>query len=684
MSDLYASINSQHAYTTIAPPDATTSTYAASIIAIEGLNFSGHSVAGTPSTFTVAGWVRAVAMPQPSSWARLFWTAGQFGVALDHTGALNVWFGGFGDRSAVLSTPPAIADTEWHYVAVTCRPGLNATESHITIALDGVVLADRSVAIPASTGSAAFYYLGAGALEFVSWSIWSRALDTVALEVPEFGPPATTSPDDQGLAAAFNFATGPARDVSGHNRSIEAHAGPTYWPRLRLAGLSSFNPATSEQASFFGRVSTLMTWVQLPREFPAAVLTLAKSDADELTLSGVGQLSLTLGAASIPLGPIVPGTVIHLAAEIIRDPDGSSTLSAWLNGNYAGQGTTALAAKGPVPAEFLINQTPFDMAAQGLSIWSRALNPLEILADYQGKSFENFDGLLAGYPLQQDLKDLQGGGAATVHNAQIVDVVDDASVASGIAAALGGCATGPIEAKGAFRFARLSDVADASSAAGAAMSANVEAALQELGEAIVDDATRAHVTNQLRLGHALWSSGVKTGTIETLHDNGHTVFVYHAPDGPVEFLRVEGKLDPVTEWIIVIITDIIAIIGAAFGITTEPGKLANGVRLVMAAMPTIRNTLIHALKEGEISTTGAVVAVIMELSTAGLLLPLIKALVSGSWWSYVFTAVSLLGQILLCIVSGGAALAVKLALAAIAVAKLFFDLSQYPQENAEA
>ncbi|PTS87479.1 hypothetical protein DBR17_05910, partial [Sphingomonas sp. HMWF008] len=62
-------------------------------------------------------------------------------------------------------------------------------------------------------------------------------------------------------------------------------------------------------------------------------------------------------------------------------------------------------------------------------------------------------------------------------------------------------------------------------------------------------------------------------------------------------------------------------------------------------------------------------------------LPLIKALVSGSWWSLIFTAVSLLGQIVLCILSGGAALAVKLALAAIAVAKLFYDLSQYPRKQ---
>ncbi|PTS89003.1 hypothetical protein DBR17_03760, partial [Sphingomonas sp. HMWF008] len=629
MIDLYASINSQHAYTTIAPPDTTTNTNAAVIPTIPGLNFSGHSTPTAPSIFTVAGWVRVGALPDASTWARLFWTAGQFGLAIDNTGALNVWFGGYGDRVPVIATPPAIADTEWHYVAVTCQPGATGTESRITIALDGVILADDVKTIPASGGNAAFYYLGAGALEFVSWSIWSRALDDIALEVPDFGPPTATSPDDQDLAAAFNFATGPAHDVSGHNRTVEAHAGPTYWPRLRLASRSSFTPATSEQASFFGRVSTLMTWLQLPREFPAAILTLAKAGDDALTLSGTGQLWLTLGAASIPIGAIVPGTVIHLAAEIIRNPDGSSTLSVWLNGNYVGRGTTALAAKGPVPAEFLINQTPFDIAAQGLSIWNRALNPLEILADYQGKAFDNLDGLLAGYPLQQDLKDLQGGGAATVHNAQIVDVVDDTSVASGIAAALGARAGEPVETEGAFRFPRLSEVAGASGVADSTLPADVDASVEELGGSIADEAMRAHVTNQLRLGHALWSSGVKTGTIETSHDSGHTVFVYHAPEGPVEFLRVEGTLDPLTEWTIVIITDVIAILGIGFGITTEPGKLANGVRLVMAAMPTIRNALIDGLNKGQISTGAAVIAVVNEIRTAGLLLPLIKALVSG-------------------------------------------------------
>ena len=98
----------------------------------------------------------------------------------------------------------------------------------------------------------------------------------------------------------------------------------------------------------------------------------------------------------------------------------------------------------------------------------------------------------------------------------------------------------------------------------------------------------------------------------------------------------------------------------------------------MAVLPTFKNSLLGGLEGGKTSAATAVFSVVKNFYSAGLLWPVIKGLVSGSWWSLLFTAVSLLGQIVLCVLTEGAALALKLALAAVAVAKLVVDLTQYP------
>jgi hypothetical protein len=79
-----------------------------------------------------------------------------------------------------------------------------------------------------------------------------------------------------------------------------------------------------------------------------------------------------------------------------------------------------------------------------------------------------------------------------------------------------------------------------------------------------------------------------------------------------------------------------------------------------------------------------VIATMSAISSAGSLYALFKAIIVASWWSFLFTVISIVLQILAAVVSGGLALAAKLAYLGIAIGTLCSDLASMPATGAQA
>ena len=700
-------ISTAHAYTTIAAP-AQPGSVAATLGELLPVNFSGQTQNDTLSAFTVGGWMRA-ASPAIGEPDRVFNAPGQFSLEITPTGLLSCRFGP-GDSGSTLTSQSGITDTEWHYVAVACQQTVEGAspQAEVQIALDGLVVAHETVETGASSLTNELCLIGSGALQFVSWTIWAVALPAHELFVPEFGPPPLHSVTAHDLVAAFNFANGTDVDESGNHVSITANKGPSFLPRLSLSNGSVLTPAPADGVTVFDNTFSWMGWVALPTGEES--VTLLENDDASVAVSGIEevsptttryQLQLTLNAVFRSAVSMITqtGSYVHLTMTIEVEND-HTQVWFYLNGVLKVGPSMGMGIPGG-PARFALTSGAMS-AIQGLSVWDRAVTMEEIQADISGADPTGAEGLQAYYALQHDLRNSVTGNEATTRNATLVDIVEDEQMSAQVAAALSASPRVQpdlLSPRIDFRAVNLLAIAadhgiDVTAPGDAsALSDNdlafltwFENQLDGLPSVTADQARNDFLRN-LRIGEELRTAGVKYGQMDVVVEGDHTVVYYYDHDGRHEAHRIEEILDPLTEWILKIIFDAIAIIASIFGLLTSKDQLRRVVTIIIAALPAIKNALLDGLDKGHANAAEAIFAVAKEILSAGLLLTVIKGLVSGSWWSLIFTALSLLGQIIAIILSGPAGPALigaRLALVGVHVAQLIYDLSQYPSHPAPA
>ncbi len=698
------SINQAQAYTTTAP-GSTDSGYAATIGAALPVNFSGRTVSGSASEFTVAGWVRMSGFPAGSAMDIVFTAEDQFCLSINAAGMLVANFGVPGTLASVTSTK-GVSDTEWHYIAVAAGIDANTNQFTVKLMLDGINVGTGTVA-SAATKIQGTCAIGSGHMQFVALTIWSVKLADEQLDVPEFGPPTTESSADTGVVAAFNFATGPAIDVSGQEVAISANSGPSYLPRLSLSPASTLIPDPRDVMTVFGPTFSFMGWVKLPplsnNPKRLNVISLVQCEHSEIDLivRESTDNDPTLCNVSLWLGGFVNVPVesyVHVAASRMPNGNGQS-MYLWLNGQTGGVGLGYPAGSTPSGSVsfatlYSYPGTNATSAVHGLSIWDRQITDKDVAADMAGADPTGSDGLLAYFALQHDLRNSVSGYEATIQNAELVDIVETASPSNSLMTHLSYDSQNTVESTQVIKFYKSSDYEQLAKSHGLKIdySADVstlsnphQAFLAEIDEKmtgidLLEEYDRAQLVRNLHIADTLSRAGIKTGLFEVTRDNKDTVVSFHQEDGLIEIYRSDD-LDPLAEWLLTIIVDVIAIIGGMFGLATTPGKLADIVKVIAIALPTMKNALIDALHEGQIDKFDAVMAVIREIYSMGLMLTIVKGLVTGSWWSLLFTALSVLGQILAIILTDGLALLIKAYLVVNAFFKLVYDLSQYPSHS---
>lgn len=695
-AELASAVTTGQGYTTITAP-STAGAFAATIGAALPVNFSGQTVNNEQSIFSLGGWVRVVEFPSGTDSNVLFQASGQFSLEVNASGLLLARFSS-NTASRSVQSDSGIADNEWHYVVVAFQQANDGTQKgQVKIVVDGVPVLDTGIVTSASSSSVGQCVIGSGQLEFVSWTIWSVFLSTKEMQVPDFGPPVTGSIMAHDMVAAFNFAAGVAKDESGNNVPIAAYAGHSYLPRLSLSNGSVLTPAPADGITLFGTSFSMMTWLQLPL-INANNVILAQVQGAYIGVSAFNDVNPTtteyqLFVNSSALRFQAPKAgYVHLTF-FLKEADGTTLLFAWLNGvpisDGGGIGFPGIIPKAPATLALVTGDT---ISMQGISLWNRQVTSTEIAADMSGFDPTGTDGLIAYYALQHDLSNSVTNREATVTNGQLVDIVEDEGLSKQVLAALDSAAPSREDSSKRIKFLSQDDYLalaekhniDVETLVGYADFSQGHRDIIDWFDEVAESQetlggdTKEMLLRGLQVGEELRKAGVKTGQMEVVVEGEQTAVYYHDIDGPIELYRIDEILDPFTTWLLTIIVDVIAVLGAAFGLLTTADRLARVVKVITVALPTIKNALIDALDQGHASAGEAVIAVIKEIYSAGLLLTVIKGLVTGSWWSLIFTALSLLGQILAAAFSGGALLAVKLALAAVAVSKLIYDLTTYP------
>lgn len=703
-------------YSSIIP---TTSSPAATLPSLP-VNFSGVPASdGTPSLFTVAGWVRA---PQPTQPVQVFVATGQFQVWFDTSGDLCAAFGSTETiPTAQVSSCCQVADGTWHFIAVSYQqivipttPTPTETNGLLRLYVDGSLLDAANVAPPTPTSATVTPTLGASGSsepEFASWLVWSVAASEDVLDVPDWGEPIAGSESARGLVAAFDFAQGGVTDQSGHHYGSAVSPGAQQWntPCLQLPAGSyatvqqptpQINPGGAGPFSVVG-------WVASPAPSSESVLLENWfSDRDDLSVSlqaDSGNISATFvapGYGQPPVPVYEPGPWVHLALTY-----NGYFFQFYINGALAASGSPD--APLPIspstsPGLTLGSSTVSGATAnlQNVSIGSVALSGDQISREMTNLDPSSEPGCVAHFPLMlpgQTPCDTVNGLQLTLPAGSVV-----LEIATPITAP---ATTGVQRASAGPRSSVAGDVAlmrhkdylalarqhgidlDAAPDVATLTDPDFKAGVAWYEELLRDVHPRLASRLRERFFRNLYTSmqlaekAPQAGRFSIATVDGLPTVMYGTAAGqrPLPPLSDEllSSTAAVADNYVAILFDVVGIVTAVLGVITTAAKLESVVRLYRAFLQSLAVSAARNITQTASTVEKAAEAILGYLGALqgrGLLSRLLKGLIVGSWWSLIFTVVQIVLQIAAMILSGGALLAMKIAQMVLAVGRLVVDV----------
>ena len=666
------------------------------------INFSGQVVGagtgeiGQPSAFGVGGWVRRLTFGESS----IFNAQNQFWLAVHSNGTVSAGFIGGGAVVADIT----ITDLQWHYVSCSfLQDGADPTSGILDIYIDGSHSASGDVKGSQTTGPTGTS-IGdfMGALDFVSWCLWSTSLPTDAY-TPFFGDPKAGLPDD-GLVAAFGFAGGTVADLSGNGHTLVSPPTLTWHtPCLQLTG--TVDTAAVDALNPGGTVPySVLTWVDVTTDGSPILANGQAGQAGIYLAVGQGMVVVILISTGITLtSPITEGW--HHVAVIY---DGTDT-RVYVDASVVAS-TAVPASSAPTPnfviGSDLVGNTANNLQLQGLSVWTSALAAADIVDYMTGAAPLGVPGCVGFFPFT-DPGEGELGNTVTFNPSVVTGtagiVVVDTPVAANLVHTADNGDARPLEPEDSAADVHLHSFSDLRRIA-AALPRTSDGQLPGVSEADVADGKqwyeqflgevtpaladrlRAEFEADLRLGLALSAQGNRVGGFELRVEGAQTVCYYHREEGPVEVGRVDEVLPPYTMWVLTILMDIAGIIASIFGILTTAGKIRSASELFRAYFPQLGAAA--AANPGNLTgsaqalnATWRILQLLWNWRAFG---TLVWALIKASWWTVAFTVASIVLQIVAMVTSGGALLAVKFAQMGVAVGILISDLAKMPSMDAES
>lgn len=688
-------------YGVIASPSDTS---VATFSSLAAINFSGHTIAGVRSAFTVGGWVRRA---QTGVLQTVFLAPQQFSMVIDADGwLLSSLFSGENLRH-----PTQITDSAWHYVAASfAQDPADEGAGFLSLYVDGFPTAgETSAGDTLAQGTCTLGDTGRShGIEYASWCLWSQALAAEALEVPLWGVPAGDSALLTGLLAAFDFA-GPSVVSSNPAITITPAEHRLIRPCLALSGFAAPGPAVYAPGN--AGAWSLLLWIRVPAEPASAGSFVA------FTNGGTGQPG-ERPDFTVAVNPALPQSIEISRKAATGDRQvlltAACDLTVWSHLALTGDGQelrlyldgNLVATAGPfaftdslVQATLGIGSTSAQGTSgflQSVSIWNRTVGADELagLADVMAPET---DGLQALFPLLADGRDAVGGNDLNLVGAAFTN---DESVTPGSASrAVSALADWPVPTRRAVASATEARILQAQDYRDLAAKLGIEApsrSARDITQASdfgdwyqsayfqrpepLRSALIQRFDRDYRLGLALRSRGVMPGRVVARTEGGQTIFDYHTIDGVEEVFRRDLLLTPNEIWAITITMDVLFVGLAVAGVVTTPRAVGSAVR--PGRLARVMPSIMAAIRNAGPGPSGAMMVVgnvINILSNAGLMLSIIWNIITASWWDLVFVGLSILASIL-SLIFAPTSVGWRLANTAIALANLAFDLTLKPPQ----
>ena len=669
------------------------------------VNFSGYTINQLSPAFTIGGWIRPTQLQQEIV---VFASLYQFVLKIDSDGYLNAGF--VSQPITWVKSAIAIADTNWHFAAVSFTPSQEGAGT-LAVYLNGIQ-SQQPVTIATSVASTYPCVLGNNDdafttyLEVASWEVWNRALTTELLDVPMWGVPNINSPDRTGLVAAFDFAS-PQMTSSSPSVSFTSTGRGVMWPCLSMQnGYAIPEPQTGSIIGNSGPWS-LLTWVKTPAASSGQFFIYSGGGVGEpgnrpsfdilVDMNSATQV-IKVVSSFPPADPVilVSAPCVLSSWTHVAVTSNGQIIKLYVNGQLlASSDTTSFSNVFTSYGIGVSSDQPegtWTGSLQSFSVWN-----LEITADQlpnnMGWLESDTAGLVSFFPLLMDGVDIVNGLTLTILGGSIIN---DLQITTG-----GTTVYQPADERLAAIandikqnfIVQQTDYWDIAAKEGITIPSRTlpEILAGEPGNgysklfASLSEPYRSEAIirfdRDIQLGKALREKGIKTGRVESKIENGHTVFYYHTLNqGPVEVYREEFIITPLEAWIVAIVLDVLFVFFAMFGIMTAPATARTALtrgRRISRLFPQLTAALqnIPPGNSGAITIAGNVINVITQ---AGTLFSVIWDVITASWWDILFVVISLVASILSAIFLP-ASYGWRLANVGIAVATLAFDLTQKPQ-----
>ena len=700
------------------------------------VNFSGQTWKGSnPADFSVGGWIQLNGQT-PGSAASVFCSSDQFLIKIyppASSGAPYVLTAGFGAGNMVVVTTSGnplvnLNDGKWHFVLVTFSGlGLNAQgqpNGLLSLYVDGLPLDSQLVTTNGVTttpgdcqlpGSLAF-------LNFGSWCIWNQCLSGSEVEFPLWGSPAA-GVASTGLLAAWDFSNGSLTDVSGNNCPILSTNGTQSWyiPALYNSGGGSAQPDAQDGLNPGGNGAFSVTMWAYPIQNVAY-----GSGTLLLNQGGTGfqafRISVYAGqcTASFEQPPLVPGTPGTVKSQVSsglqKSPltwyhiavtyDGKSTLTLYLNGKQVDQNTSAQPLTMTNPGVYISSdqqtQYGYNGYIQGLTIWTTCLDAADVVA-YMASDPSSQPGCVGLFPFVADMNNVITGrpcatktfpGNTPVSIGTLLLPVADASPPPvpppPVIPPFLSMTPSEVTAAAAAMGIDTTTVPEASDAAGALSPQDIDYLNSTL--ASLPASLRQKIISQFQLnysiGYQLAAKGTPLGTFSNEVQGSKAVFSYHTAAGPqvVGALDLTGAADLSDDKTcqLQLFLDGMVVVLSVVGVRYSPTKLFAKVLEIFEKLLCIAGAFKGLVDDTKGGTTkpGLVEIAHAIYSLLGCIVSQLFALiwnaVLGTWWSFASTVISVVATITGMIVSGGAALLIKLAFVGFAVGELVYHLMNKP------
>ncbi len=669
------------------------------------VNFSGQTINGSASAFSVAGWVRMRLTPTVGQTFLVFAAEGQFQIEINSTGILAAGFAGNAVRA---QTTLPINDGAWHFVAASYQettPGTNA--GTVSLFLDGLPVDSESVVLTGTTQPGACV-LGKNInfMDFAAWCIWSAALSQHFLEKPLFGRPPAGGLADTSLVGAWDFANGPATDISGKNLPVQVSQQNWFTPALSGsadASVDIFNIPHVNQSPF-----TVMLWCFVPSGLTSEqfLFTYSKTPTGG-SITDNGTLITVQAATNSRVGAtftfnqdealdvfnfsqvgagITTNAWHHLA--FVYDHD-LQTFTQYIDGSQVSQVGVAETQNSTGSTNSLQLGAP-GILTQAISFWNTPLTLAQV-QQFMSNDPTGAPSCSGYYGLITDLSNSLTGNsgnpaASSVISEQVVPLAAGDEIGPLVPAFVAdpSCETPIMQLEDYRALVDTCGIEIPADVVDAELDALLEPEYQALGRVISKSALaqlRTQFHRDLFIGRELRKRGIRVGVFSSEIQGDERVWFYHTVNGAQEIDRIPAEeMDEFRAGTMTIIIDVIAIFAAVFGIATNARAISDAatklpgpvLRGLTALADGVGNPLTRAGRTGEgIRLIGSMITMLFTMKAIG---SLIWNIFTGSWWSLFFTIPAVLANLVAIFASGTLLLAARILLIGVALGQLLFDL----------